>query len=36
MQALTKIFNTANVYTKCTCPDHLYNYAHWNIVKKCF
>ena len=33
MQALTKIFNTANVYTKCTCPDHLYNYAHWNIVK---
>ena len=33
MQALTKAFNTANIYTKCTCPDHLYNYAHWNIVK---
>lgn len=28
VQALTKVFNTANVYVKCTCPDHLYNYAH--------
>lgn len=33
VQALTKVFNTANVYVKCTCPDHLYNYAHWNIIK---
>jgi hypothetical protein len=33
VQAIAKVFNTANVYTKCTCPDHLYNYAHWNIVK---
>lgn len=32
VQAIAKVFNTANIYTKCTCPDHLYNYAHWNIV----
>jgi len=32
IQALTKIFNTANIYIKCTCPDHTFNYAHWNIV----
>lgn len=32
IQSLTKVFNTTNIYTKCTCPDHLYNYAHWNIV----
>jgi hypothetical protein len=32
IQAISKIFNTANIYTKCTCPDHLYNFAHWNIV----
>lgn len=34
MQALAKVFNSANIYMKCTCPDHLYNYAHWNIVNK--
>lgn len=32
IQALTKIFNTANIYTKCTCDDYKFNYAHWNIV----
>ena len=28
IQALTKIFNTANIYTKCTCDDYKFNYAH--------
>ena len=28
IQSLTKVFNTTDVYVKCTCPDHLYNYAH--------
>ena len=32
IQSLTKVFNTADVKINCTCPDHLYNYAHWNIV----
>lgn len=32
IQSLTKMFNTTDVYIKCTCPDHLYNYAHWNII----
>lgn len=32
IQALTKVFNTTNVYVKCTCPDHTYNFSHWNIV----
>lgn len=33
IQALTKVFNTANVYVKCTCPDFAYSFAHWNIIK---
>ena len=33
IQALTKIFNTTDVYTKCQCPDHKYRFAHWNIIK---
>lgn len=33
IQALTKVFNTSDVYVNCTCPDHLYNFAHWNIIK---
>ena len=32
MQALAKVFNSGNVYVKCTCPDHTYRYAHWNII----
>lgn len=32
VQALTKIFNTANIYVKCTCDDFKYRFAHWNIV----
>ena len=33
IQALTKVFNTADVYIKCTCPDAKYRFAHWNILK---
>ena len=33
IQALTKVFNTTDVYIKCTCPDAKYRFAHWNILK---
>lgn len=33
IQSLTKVFNVADVYVKCTCPDFKYRFAHWNIVK---
>ena len=33
IQALTKVFNTADVYVKCTCSDFKYRFAHWNIIK---
>jgi len=33
VQALTKVFNTTDVYIKCTCPDFKYRFAHWNILK---
>lgn len=33
VQSLTKVFNTADVYVKCTCPDFKYRFAHWNIIK---
>jgi hypothetical protein len=33
IQALTKVFNTTDVYVKCSCPDFKYRFAHWNIVK---
>ena len=32
IQALTKVFNTSDVYIKCSCPDAKYRFAHWNIV----
>jgi len=32
IQALTKTFNTADIYTKCTCDDFKYRFAHWNII----
>lgn len=32
IQSLTKVFNTADVYVKCTCPDFKYRFAHWSIV----
>ena len=31
-QALTKLFNTANVYVNCNCKDFKYNFDHWSIV----
>ena len=33
IQALTKVFNTTDIYVKCTCPDFKYRFAHWNIIK---
>ena len=32
IQALTKVFNSQNIYVKCNCPDYKYRFAHWNIV----
>lgn len=32
LQALTKVFNTANIYVKCTCDDFKYRFSHWSIV----
>ena len=32
IQALTKVFNTSDVYVKCRCPDFKYRFAHWSIV----
>lgn len=33
IQSLTKVFNTSDVYVKCTCADFKYRFAHWNIIK---
>jgi hypothetical protein len=33
IQALTKVFNTSDVYVKCNCPDAKFRFAHWNIIK---
>ena len=33
VQALTKVFNTSDVYCKCRCPDFHFRFAHWNIIK---
>lgn len=33
IQSLTKVFNTSDVYVRCTCSDFKYRFAHWNIVK---
>lgn len=33
IQSLTKVFNTTDVYVRCTCPDFKYRFAHWNIIK---
>ena len=32
IQALTKVFNSANIFVKCDCEDYKYRFAHWNIV----
>jgi hypothetical protein len=34
VQSLTKVFNTANIFVKCSCPDYKYRFAHWNIVNR--
>jgi len=34
MQAVTKIFNTTNVYVKCSCDDFKYRFDHWSIINK--
>ena len=28
IQAITKVFNTGNVYVKCSCDDYKYRFAH--------
>ena len=33
LQSLTKVFNTTDVYIKCSCPDWKFRYSHWNIIK---
>lgn len=33
IQALTKVFNTSDVYIKCSCPDAHFRFSHWNIIK---
>jgi len=32
LQALTKIFNTTNVYISCSCPDFQFTYKHYSII----
>jgi len=32
IQAITKVFNTSDVYVKCTCADFQYRFNHWSIV----
>lgn len=32
IQAITRVFNTTNVYIKCSCPDFKFTFAHWDIV----
>lgn len=33
IQALTKVFNTSDVYVRCQCADFKYRFAHHNIIK---
>lgn len=35
IQSLTKVFNTTDVFINCTCPDHNFNFSHWNIMHNC-
>ena len=30
--ALTRCLNTRDIYTKCSCDDFKYRFAHWNVV----
>lgn len=33
LQSVTKILNTGDVWTKCTCDDYKYRFKSWNIRK---
>ena len=33
IQSLTKVFNTTDVYIKCSCPDWKYRFSHFNIIR---
>lgn len=32
LQSITKIYNTTDIYIKCTCPDYTYTWKHGLIV----
>lgn len=32
VQALTRVFNTKDVFIKCSCDDFKYRFAHWAII----
>ncbi len=32
VQAITKVFNSQNIWVKCSCDDYKYRFAHWNII----
>ena len=32
LQSLIKVFNTTNIYVKCTCADFKYRFDYWSIV----
>lgn len=34
VQAVTKVFNTGDVFVKCSCDDYKYRFKHWNILNK--
>lgn len=34
VQSITKVFNSSNVWVRCSCPDYKYRFAHWNIVNR--
>ena len=34
LQSITKVFNSGNIFVKCTCADYKYRFAHWNIVNR--
>lgn len=33
LQSVTKVLNTGDVWTKCTCDDYKYRFKSWNIRK---
>lgn len=32
IQSLTKIFNTKDIFVRCTCKDFKYRFEHWSVV----